>query len=76
MTARRRSEPVIGRLATIAALSALAWWGLSLTGLPPHVVAWLSGAVAGWIAALAATRSAGRKVAAATKTTTTRKRSR
>lgn len=75
MSTRRHSEPVIGRLATIAALSALAWWGLSLTALPPHVVAWLSGAVAGWVAALAATRSAGRKVAAATKTTT-RKRSR
>ncbi|WP_182875642.1 hypothetical protein [Microbispora sp. H10670] len=46
-TRRPQRESVISHLMTIAILSALAWWGLSLTRLHPHVVAWLSGLVSG-----------------------------
>ncbi|MCC5582181.1 hypothetical protein IMZ11_41985 [Microtetraspora sp. AC03309] len=76
MSAPKRNETVIGHLAAIAILSALAWWGLSLTALHPLVIAWLSGAVAGAVATLRATRAAGRKVAAASTKTTTKRSSR
>ncbi|WP_433357943.1 hypothetical protein ACQP25_45355 (plasmid) [Microtetraspora malaysiensis] len=69
-------ETAIGHLVAVAILSALAWWGLSLTSLHPLVVSWLSGLVAGFTLALRATRAAGRKVAAASSKSTTSKRSR
>jgi hypothetical protein len=43
----RRSESVTGHLVGVGIVSALAWWGLQATSLPPLVAAWLAGLVTG-----------------------------